>query len=90
MVYGGKESGRHESAGLLNERQRLGGRNEAGSPRKQQGKVEQDAEEGVAVVADLKRLDAKGALTLFAGDDGHAFDNPPRQDFHAQQCHEKD
>ena len=57
VVYGGEESVRHESDGLLDERQRLGRRKEAGGPREQHRKIEQDAEEGIPVIADLERFD---------------------------------
>ena len=88
MVYGGAESVGHESDDQLNERQPLGRRKEAGSPRKQDRKVEQDAEEGVPVVADLQRPDAEGAFAGHAGDGRHTLDKPRRQNFQAQRCHE--
>ena len=84
MVYGGEESVRHESGGLLNERQRLSRRKETGSTWEQNRKIEQDAEEGVTVVADLKRFDAEGTLTRNTSDGRHAIHEPPRQDFHSQ------
>jgi len=80
VVYGGAESLRHESGGLLDGRQPLGRRKEAGCPRKKNGKIEQDTNEGVPVVADLQRLDTEGALQRSAGDGGHALHKPPRQD----------
>ena len=89
VVYGGEESVRHESGGRLNERQSPGRREEAGRPGEKNGKVKQDADEGVPVVADLKQLDAEGAISLRAGSERHAFDKTPRQDFHPQQGHKK-
>ena len=80
VVYGGEESVRHESGGQLNERQRLSRRKEAGLPGEKNGKIKQDPNEGVPVVADLERSDAEGAITLRAGYDRHALDTPPRQD----------
>jgi hypothetical protein len=90
VVYGGVKSVRHESRSLLNERQRFGRRKEAGRPRKQHGKIEQDAEEGVSVIADLKRFDAKRAFIRHAGDSRHALHKPPRQDLHPKERYKKD
>jgi hypothetical protein len=84
VVYGGVESIRDERGGLPNEKQRLGRRQEAGSPREKNGKVEQDTNEAVPVVADLKRFDTEGALNGFTGDDRHALHASPRLDVHPQ------
>ena len=85
MVYGGVESVRHEGGGMLNDGQRLGRRQEAGRPREKNGNVEQDAEERVPVVADLKRLDGEGPSALLTGADRCALDTPPREDVHPEQ-----
>lgn len=90
MVYGRVESVRHESDGLLNKRLGLDRQDEAGSPREQNGKVEQNTEKGVPVVADLKRLDTEGAFTLPAGDSRYVLHKSPRQDFHPQHCKKND
>ena len=82
VVYGGVESLRHESDGLLDGRPPLGRRKEARCPRKKNGKIKQDTNEGVLVVADLQRLDTEGALQRSAGDGGHALHKPTRQHSH--------
>ena len=74
MVYSRAETVGRTSGGLLNKMQRLGRRQEAGSPREKNGKVEQDTDEGVPMVADLKRLDAEGSLSVPAGNCRHALD----------------
>jgi len=89
VVYCGDESGRHESDGLPNERQPLGRRKEAGRPGEKHGKIEQDADEGIPVVTNLKRFDAEGAITLSTRHERHTLDKPPRQNFQPQQCYEK-
>ncbi len=90
MIYGRVKSVRDESGGLLNESQRFGRRQEAGRPREQNGKVEQDTDEGIPVVADLKRFNAEGALRLTIGDGGSAIDKAPRQDFHPHRSDKND
>ena len=90
VVYGRAESVRHERGGLLDERQRLGRWKEAGGPGKKNGQVEQDTDERVPVVADLKRLDAEGTVTLLTGDGGCALNKSPRQDFQPQRCDQND
>ena len=90
VVYGGAESVRDESGGLLDERQRLGRRKEAGSPRGENGEIERHSDEGVPVVADLKRFDAQGALSVSSGDGGRVLDKPPRQDFHPERRNQND
>lgn len=89
-VYVRVESVRHEGCGLLNGQQRCGRRQKAGRPREQNGKVEEDADVGVPMVANLKRLDAEGTFTLSAVNGRSAFDKTPRQDFHHQQSDKDD
>ena len=90
MVYGGVESLRRESGGLPERRAPIGRRKEAGCPRKKNGKIEQDTNEGVPVVADLQRLDTEGAPHGSAGDGGRALRKPPRQDCRPQACDKND
>jgi len=90
VVYGRVKSVRHESGRLLDERQRFGRRQEAGRPREQNGKVEQDTDEGIPVVADLKRFDKEGALRLRTRDGGSELDKTPWQDFHPQRSDKND
>ena len=90
MIYGGDEFVRRHGGGLLNERQRHVRRNEAGCPRQKNGKVEQDANEGVPVVANLQRLDTEGAFPGAAGDIRRALNKPPWQYSHPQQRNQED
>lgn len=90
MVYGGSEPVRHESDSLPDEWQRNSRRQEAQGLREKNGKVEQHANEGVPVVADLKRFDTECPFNGSAGDGGHALDKPPRQDFHSEQRYQND
>lgn len=90
VIYGGSEFVRHESGSLPDEWQRRSRRQEAQGPREKNGKIEQNTNEGVPVVTDLKRFDTEGPFNGSAGDGGHALDQPKRQDFHAQQRYQND
>ena len=90
MVYGGVESVGHKSGGILDKKLRLCRRHEGRSPREKNGKIEKVAEERVPVVADLKRLDNAGALTLAAGTGRRALYASPGQDLQPEERHEND
>ena len=85
VIYGRKKSVRYENDRRPNQRQFLGRRNDAWSPRDEERKLEQVAKEGVPVVTDLKRLESDGALTFPSGDGWDATRKPRRQDFHPQK-----
>ena len=80
-----QESVRRESDGLLDERQRLGRRLEAGGPREQHRKIEQDAEGGIPAIADLKRLDTARETTGASGGECHGFQVGAGENFQPQQ-----
>jgi hypothetical protein len=63
---------------------------EAGGPREKNRQVDQDTEERIPVVADLKRIDSGATFAFPAGDGRRGLHKSPRQSFQPKKSYQND